>query len=139
MTVAELMRTDVVTVTPETPVTDVATTIRDENVGSAVVVEANRPIGIVTDRDIAIRIAADNLDPTQMTAGDMMTEDPTTVDADAGIMDLCRAMSDAGVRRMPVVEGSELAGIVSLDDLTVLLATEMGNLSRVIEAESPPY
>ena len=139
MTVADVMRTDVVTAPPETSVTVVATELREENVGSAVIVENGRPVGVVTDRDIAVRIAADNLDPTQMTAGDVMTEDPATVAVDTGVMELCAAMSEASVRRMPVVDGDELAGIITLDDLSVLLAGELGSLAGVIEAESPPY
>jgi CBS domain-containing protein len=139
MTVADLMRTEVVVAPPELPVTDVARELRDQDVGSAVVVEDDHPIGMVTDRDIAVRIAADNLDPEQMTARDVMTQDPVTVDADAGVMEVCSAMADAGVRRMPVLKANELAGIVTLDDLTRLLVDELDALTDVVEAESPPY
>lgn len=139
MTVADLMRTDVVTAERETPINEVATQFRDENVGCLVVVEDGRPVGIVTDRDIAVRIVADNLDPTEMTAGDTMTEDPRTVELDVGVMELCREMSDAGVRRMPVVEGDDLAGIITLDDLNRLFVRELDALSAVLESESPPY
>ncbi len=139
MTLADLMREEVVTVSPDVPVNEVATQLREEDVGSAVVVEDGKPIGIVTDRDISVRIAADNLNPTQMTAGDVMTADPTTMDVDTGVLELSNAMCDAGVRRMPVVDGGELAGIITLDDLTVLLASELNNLAGVVQAESPPY
>lgn len=139
MTVADLMRTDVVTAERETPINEVATQLRDEKVGCLVVVEDGRPVGIVTDRDVAVRIVADNLDPTEMTAGDTMTEDPRTVELDVGVMELCREMSDAGVRRMPVVEGDDLAGIITLDDLNRLFVRELDALSAVLESESPPY
>ena len=139
MTIADIMREDVVTASPDTPVSEVATTMRDETVGSVVVVEGDAPVGLVTDRDIAVRIAADALDATEMTARDMMTEDPETVDVDTGILELCNAMHDAGVRRMPVVDGGDLAGIVTLDDLTVLLSGELEQLAGVIQSESPPY
>lgn len=139
MTVADLMRTDVVTVSRAISIADAATRLRDENVGSVVVVEADRPVGILTDRDIAIRIVADGLDPDQMTAGDTMTEDPTTVDADVGVMELCERMAEAGVRRMPVVDGDELAGIITLDDLNRLFVRELSELSDVVDAESPAY
>ncbi|MFW5900816.1 MAG: CBS domain-containing protein [Halodesulfurarchaeum sp.] len=59
MTVANMMREEVVTTSPETAVNEVATAMRDENVGSVVVVENDVPVGLVTDRDIAVRIAAD--------------------------------------------------------------------------------
>jgi len=139
MTVADLMRKEVVTTSPETPVNEVATAMRDENVGSAVVVEDNIPAGLVTDRDIAVRVAADQLDPAAMPAENIMTEDPVTVDVDTGVFELCSRMCEEGVRRMPVVDDGELAGIITLDDLTVLLTGELRNLAGVIEAESPPY
>jgi CBS domain-containing protein len=139
MTIADIMRVDVVTASPDTPVSEVATTMRDETVGSVVVVEGDAPVGLVTDRDIAVRIAADALDSTEMTARQMMTEDPVTVEVDTGILELCNAMHDEGVRRMPVVDGDDLAGIVTLDDLTVLLSGELEELAGVIQSESPPY
>lgn len=139
MTVADTMREEVVTASPETPVNEVATTMRDENVGSVVVVENDAPIGLVTDRDIAVRIAADQLDPAAMPARNTMTEDPVTVDVDTGIFELCTTMCEEGVRRIPVVDDGDLAGIVTLDDLHVLLTGELWELAGVIEAESPPY
>jgi CBS domain-containing protein len=139
MTVRDLMREAVVTATPETTVTEVAELARTENVGSVVVVDGDEPVGIVTDRDIALRIVADGADPASTTASDVMTPDPTTVDVGAGVMEVSREMVGAGVRRMPVVDGDELVGIVTLDDLNRLLVGELGNLAGVIAGESPPY
>ncbi|MFB6102338.1 MAG: CBS domain-containing protein [Haloplanus sp.] len=139
MTVADLMREEVVTTDPDAPVDEVATAMRDENVGSVVVVSDETPVGLVTDRDVTVRIAADRLDAGEMTARDVMTEDPVTVDLDTGVFDLCNRLCDEGVRRMPVVDDGTLAGIVTLDDLTILLTAELGNLAGVIESESPPY
>jgi CBS domain-containing protein len=139
MTVADLMREAVVTATPETPVYEVATQMRDESVGSVIVVRDDAPVGVVTDRDVAVRIAADRLDPDAMTAGDVMTEDPVTVAADAGVFELTARMCEEGVRRVPVIKGDRLAGIVTLDDLSVLLSGELWNLAGVVEAESPAY
>ncbi len=139
MTVADLMRTEVVTASRESSVTEVATAMRDENVGSVVVVEDGAPIGLVTDRDVAVRIAADQLDPGEMTAEGVMTGDLVTVESDIGMFDLCATMGEEGVRRMPVVEDGRLVGIVTLDDLTRLLTDELGNLAEVIETESPSY
>ena len=139
MTVADLMREAVVTAAPETPVNEVASDLRDEVVGSVVVVEDGTPVGLVTDRDVAVRVAADRLDAGDLTAADVMTEDPATVDVSAGILELSEAMNHASVRRMPVVDEGQLVGIATMDDLNVLLVGELSNLSSVIQGESPPY
>ena len=139
MTVRDLMRENVVTASRETPVKELATAMRDENVGSVVVVDDGAPVGLVTDRDITVRIAAGRLDVDEMTAESTMTENPVTVDVDTGIFELCNRMDEEGVRRMPVVDGGDLAGIVTLDDLTVLLSGELEKLAGVVEGESPPY
>lgn len=139
MTVPDLMRESVVTAGPDTATDELARRMRDENVGSVVVAEGE-PVGIVTDRDLAVGPFAAGDDPGTGVAEGAMTPDPATVPVDAGVMDLCDALCDASVRRMPVVDDEgTLAGIVTLDDLHVLLADEGGRLAEVVEAESPPY
>lgn len=139
MTVGDLAREDVVTVTPETTAVDIATTLADENVGSAVVVEGTDPVGIVTDRDLAVSVIAEGADASTLTAADVMTGDLFTVEPTEGVFDVLAEMCDAGVRRVPVVDADGLAGILTLDDFLVLLATELSNLAGVVESESPPY
>jgi CBS domain-containing protein len=140
MTVRDIARDEVVTTQPSASVADVAATMRDENVGCIVVTEDGRPTGVVTDRDVALRVVADGESPDSMTASDVMTADPATIPTDAGVFELTEAMSSAAVRRMPVVDDERnLAGIVTLDDLNRLLVDEMGELTDVVEAESPPY
>ena len=140
MTVREIARTSVVTVGPGQTAGNVATLLREEDVGSAVVVEEDRPVGIVTDRDLAMKVLEPRADPRETTAADVMSADPTTAGIDDGIFEVTRAMLAAEVRRLPLVdaEGS-LAGIVTHDDLLVLLADELAGLAGVVEAESPPY
>lgn len=140
MTVADLMRTEVVTARPNESARRVAKRMRDENVGSVVVQEDGRPVGIVTDRDLATRILAAAADPERNTARDAMTSDPETVTTDAGVRELCDRMSEACVRRMPVVDyEGDLAGIITHDDLNTLLADEQRELADIIASESPPY
>lgn len=140
MTVSDLMRKEVVTAAPDHSVNDVARRMRDENVGSVVIEEEGKPVGIVTDRDLATRVLADGHDPDGRTAADAMTTDLRTVSTDTGVMELCNALGEACVRRMPVVdEDGALAGIITHDDLNTLLANEQRELAAVIEAESPAY
>ncbi|MFB6300786.1 MAG: CBS domain-containing protein [Halobacteriales archaeon] len=139
MAIIDLARTEVVTVSPTTSIDDVGAILRDEDVGSVVVIEDNRPVGIVTDRDLAVNVLAEGHSPEGMTAEDVMTADLFTIDADAGIYETLRAAADANVRRIPVTEGDELVGIVTLDDIIVLLANEFAEVADIIQAESPPY
>lgn len=138
MTVRDIARRDVVSVRPGTGVEEIADVLRTERVGSAVVVEDEEPVGIVTDRDIGIGIW-EHEDPTAATAADLMTPDPVTVEPDEGIYDALELANEANVRRLPVVEDGRLAGIVTLDDFVVLLAGELEEVSDVIQAESPAY
>jgi CBS domain-containing protein len=139
MPVRDVGRREVVTTPRTATLVDVARKLDAEDVGSAVVVEEGSPVGIVTDRDVAIRAVAAGRDPTELTAEDVMTADPVTIDADAGVMDLVDTMALEAVRRIPVVEDGSLVGIVTLDDVLLLLSTELIDVASVIELESPPY
>ncbi|MFB6303509.1 MAG: CBS domain-containing protein [Haloferacaceae archaeon] len=138
MTISDIARRDVVSVRPGTGVEDIAEVLRTERVGSAVVVEDEEPVGIVTDRDIGIGIW-DHEEPSAATAADLMTADPVTVELDEGIYDALELASEANVRRLPVVEDGRLVGIVTLDDFVVLLSGEFEEVSDVVQAESPSY
>jgi CBS domain-containing protein len=92
------------------------------------------------DRDPAVRVDARDREAPELVAVDVMSENPVTMPIDAGLMDVTRAMREHTVRRMPIVnaEGT-LLGIITLDDVLVLLTTELPNLGDVVQAESLPY
>lgn len=138
MTIGDIARTEVVTVDPDTGVESMAETMRNDRVGSLVVVEDGDVLGIVTDRDLGLGIW-EHERPSAATAADLMTPDPVTVDIDAGIYDALETVRETNVRRLPVVDDGDLAGIVTLDDFVVLLTGELEAVSDVIQAESPPY
>lgn len=140
MTVKDICRPkeELVSAGKETSVRELCQLMDDRKVGCVVIEAGDRPEGIVTDRDIAMAFGADKpLD--EWTAGDIMNRDPFTAKAGDGVFELCSTMAEHGVRRAPVVEDGELCGIVTLDDLVVLLEDEMHNISEVIRGESPPY
>jgi len=140
MPVEDLARSEVVTATKETAVSELGRTMADETVGSVVIVDDETPVGIVTDRDLALRCVADESDRGDQTAGNVMTEDLATIDRAAGFYEAVGLMRDHGIRRLPVTdEDGTLAGILTTDDLTTLLADEQQGLSEVIEAQRPPY
>lgn len=140
MTVQDLIIEGVETAGPSATAEALAMRMEEAKVGSIVIEEDMEPVGIVTDRDIALRVDARDLDARDAMAADIMTEDPVTVRAEDGLFEVTRVMKEHSVRRMPVVndEGT-LVGIITLDDVMALLSTELSNLADVIEAESPPY
>ncbi|MDQ2054591.1 CBS domain-containing protein [Halobellus sp. H-GB7] len=140
MPVVDVARTGVMTAQRDQSAGNLATVMKEENVGSVIIEEDGRPVGIVTDRDLVVEVLEPRADPTTVTAADVMTETPVTVDTDAGVFEAIRQMHEHSVRRMPVTEtDGNLAGIVTLDDLLILLSDELDNLAGVIETESPPY
>ena len=138
--VKSIVREEVVTADPTASIMDLVATMDEEMVGSIVVVEDARPIGIVTDRDLALKVLGDELDPAETTARDVMSDEIVTLPVDAGIFDVLTQMAEATVRRIPAVdENGDIAGIVTFDDFVVLLGRELTKLGDIVEAESPPY
>lgn len=138
--IKSIVREQVVSASPDISITDLAQLMEEENVGSVVIVEEERPQGIVTDRDIMIEVVGHDQDSASMTAADVMSEDLVTVDIESGIFEVLRTMEDASVRRIPAVDSDgNLAGIVTFDDFVILLGRELNLLGDVIETEIPPY
>lgn len=144
MSIADIVREDVVTVRLESSLLDVADVFREENVGSAVVLDASGGVaGMITDRDLVVygRRFADSLERT--TVNEILAMDVVSVAPDVSVAALTETMREERVRRVPIVEGGTLVGIVTLDDVVVHLAEaldsqELRNLAAVIESESPP-
>jgi CBS domain-containing protein len=139
MSIARIYVRDVETVGPEEPVVDVARRMRDRRLGTVVVVDVERkPMGIVSDRDIAVRVVAERRDPVRTPVRDIMTAMPATVLHDTSIEAILGHMRMGRVRRLPVVDGlGKLIGIVTLDDTLRFLAEELGEVERLLEEERP--
>jgi CBS domain-containing protein len=140
VTVRDLATMQVVTVQPQTTLAECAQIMRNQHVGSVIVVDdkgrRDNPVGIVTDRDIVIETVAVNLDPKTLTASDVMTTPLATVSESDDILDALAKMRERGVRRLPVVDGDgTLAGIVSVDNLLEAMAEQLDSIVRVIKAE----
>jgi CBS domain-containing protein len=97
----------------------------DHGVGSVLVLDGYEVVGIVTDRDIAVRGAGAGK-PVTSTVDTVMTRNPVTIGGSADVVDAYQALKSAGVRRLPVVEDENLAGIITADDLLVALVLELG-------------
>ncbi len=139
MPIEDLARSDAITAPPETPVTDLATIMAKEKVGSVVITNGDAPVGIVTDRDLTVRVLGEQADLASQTAEDVMTTDLCTAEPDAGFYEAASLMAEHGVRRLPVCEGDSLVGIITADDMTELLADEQQHLGNIIRSQRPEY
>ncbi len=121
----------------ETSINGASRLMRENHVGCLVVVEEtsghNIVVGILTDRDIVNSVVAVDLDPATICVGDVMTTDLATAREDDSLIDLMRAMRRKGVRRVPVIgAGGDLCGIVTLDDVLLILSEELNLLVAAI-------
>jgi CBS domain-containing protein len=117
MKISEVMTRDVQTVSPDQPVQEAANFMLSADAGSIPVIEGERLIGMITDRDIAVRGIAKGYGP-DTPVRELMTDDLIVVRVDDDVEEAATKMSDAQVRRLPVIDSDErLCGIVSLGDL----------------------
>ena len=125
MHVSEVMHDGVEVIAPGATFAAAASTLRDRRISSLVVSEGGRPEGIVTERDI-VSVIADGLDPGATSIGERMAGEPLTVDRGADIREAARLMAERGIRHLPVVDGGELVGMISMRDLVTWASRESG-------------
>lgn len=126
----------VVTAAANMTVAEAARVMRVKNVGTVVVVNAGRPIGVLTDRDIVTDVVAQGKDPDTVRLNDVMRKRPAVIAAELGIFDAVRAFAKTGVRRLPVVaRDGKMLGIITMDDVLMLLGNEMGHIASALSAE----
>ncbi len=140
MKVKEIMTKDVATLNPDDSVERAAQLMKQYNVGSVPVCKGETVIGVVTDRDIALRSVAEGENVKNQTVREVMSSNPVIVNSETDVHDAVRIMSERQVRRLPVVENNNLVGIVSLGDLAVesILQDNAGEaLSNISEPATP--
>jgi CBS domain-containing protein len=136
MSLERVCHREVVTVSPQSSLLEVARLMRSQHVGSVIVVEENRPVGILTDRDIIVKVVAAEKAPKAVRAYEIMTPNPALVNINYDPLDATQIMRDRGLRRLPVVdENRHLLGIMTLDDVLGLLGKEAANLAETVHTE----
>src|SRR4051812_29057 len=115
-TVSEVMSTEPVTAVPSETVAEAAGRMDDHRVGSVIVVDGDRPIGILTERDL-VRFGASGANSDGTKVSEWMTEDPDCVGPEMSVQDAFNSLAEHGYRHIPVVESGRLVGVVSLRDL----------------------
>jgi CBS domain-containing protein len=130
----------VTTVPPDATVVDASKAMRQHHVGAVVIVDEKggrkRPLGVLTDRDVAVEVVALGVAPDTLKVSEVVQRPLTCVGEDAGYAEAVRLMSVNGVRRMPVVDrGGDLVGIITLDDVLRQLVAPLVALSDLVARE----
>jgi CBS domain-containing protein len=109
------------------------------NVGTLIVRNpGGKPVGIVTDRDLVLKVLAQSLNADDVTVGEVMTEHPRRVREDVGLESTLAVMESGGCRRLPVVDrAGNLVGLVSLNDILLRLVNSASLVSKLLEKEGP--
>jgi len=133
----DILNRDVITIGPTASVSEAAYLMMREEIGSLVIVDDERfPVGIITDRDLVISVIAGGEIPEEIVVEQVMTKELVCVDEDADLMDILSTLSEYSIRRMPITKDGKLVGIVSVDDLIVVIATELVNLAMALSSKS---
>jgi len=134
---SEVINRNVITVSPTAALSEAAYLMMNEDIGALVVVDGDtRPVGIITDRDLVVSAIAEGINPDEITVEEIMTKDPVTVDEETDLFEMLSVLSVNSIRRLPVTRGIKLVGIVSVDDLIVVVATELVNLAMALSSKS---
>ena len=115
--ITEVMSSNPCAIEADKPVAYAAKMMKDENVGLAPIVEGDRLVGTLTDRDIVTRVVADGRDPQTVSVREVATTDLVTIDPQQDLDDALKLMASHQVRRLPVVEDGRLVGVVAQADV----------------------
>lgn len=139
MSIAQIYVRNVETCRPGDTVTEAARRMHDRKVGTVVVVdEEQKPMGLLSDRDVVTRLVAAGGDPARTSVQDIMSPMPTSVVRDASIEEALGQMRLGHMRRLPVVDGMDkLVGMITLDDILRHLAEEAADIEHLLGSESP--
>lgn len=140
MSLARFCRKTVAIIRPSQSVAEAAEVMSDRHVGALVVVQDDlRPVGVLTDRDVVTRVVAERKDPTTLSVSEVMSPEPTVARVDDTLDKTLFTLREQGVRRLPIVDGQgRVVGLVSLDDVLVLLSAELDQTAAAVRENQGP-
>ena len=115
--VKDSMTINVITAKASDSVTDVADVMVENGIGSVVIVEGDKPVGIVCERDLLDKVISSDLKPSEVEAESIMVTDLITIDPSADMLDAMRRMIENDIGHLPVVDNGKLVGIVTVQDV----------------------
>lgn len=140
MAIDECCKENVVTASPNTSIMAIIGLMKDRNIGSVVIIEKKKPVGIITDRDIILRVIADGKDLSKIKVKDVMTKKPVVLPDDIGLFEALKQMEGKKFRRFPIVDAKgHLKGIITVDDLMSHLISELSVITGIIEGQGPNF
>lgn len=123
MRVKDIMTKDLIYVDPDTKVLEAAKKLKKANIHAVLVMQNRKLAGIVVDRDLVLRVLAENLDPSKLTVKEMMTKDPITIDPETSVIDAGKLMKRHKISRLPVLDkDGTVVGIVSEIDFPTIIS-----------------
>lgn len=136
MSLKSYCRKPVVRISPETSITEACQLLEQNNIGCLIAEREGKLCGIVTDRDIALRVTGAKRDPDKTKVQDIMTPDPIRVSVDKDLHHLTALMHAYHVRRVPIVNGFDTTlGLVTMDDLIAELGSDISEIGKAISEE----
>ena len=126
--------TSVVTTGPATSVTEFLQLLARHNIGAVVVVADQRPVGIISERDVALRLAEAGAAALDQPVSELMSSELITCTAEDPLEDVAMLMTDRRIRHLPVLAGAELAGIVSIGDVVAARLRELEQTQAQLES-----
>lgn len=135
MTLRAYARPRMVVLDPATSALEAARAMESNRIGTVVVQEKGRVVGLVTDRDLAVRVVGAGRNANETSLADVMSPGVAALPPDASRMEAIRTMKSRNVRRIPLVEGERVAGMVTLDDLLLDEAAPLEEVAAVVRAQ----
>ena len=139
VTVRDVMSKDVRVVRPDTTMKEVVATMNKFGIGSMIVVQGERPVGIITERDILSRQVEPCLAPETLSARHVMTSPVVTINEDASIEEAARLMAKKKAKRLPVMNNHKLVGIITYTDIVFKVPTMLSTLEELVRPYHRSY
>jgi len=137
--VRDVMSKEVKVVRPDTSIKEVVATMNKFSIGSIIVVQGDRPVGIITERDILRRLVEPCLAPEALTARQIMTSPVLTISETADIEETAKLMARKKVKRLPVMNNSKLVGMITYTDIVAKVPTMLSILEELLRPQHRSY
>jgi CBS domain-containing protein len=133
--VRDVMSKDVRVVRPDTSIKEVVATMNKFDIGSIIIVQGDRPVGIITERDILRRLVEPCLAPETLTARQIMTSPVLTISETASIEETAKLMARKGVKRLPVINNGKIVGMITYTDIVAKVPTLLSILEELLRPQ----